>query len=351
MEFSKTDKLLFVVDKDYFPLIFKYKNNHPELNIKVINENGLLDKAGYCFKDDPIPYLIKDKNIEYSKAKKYSQIVRYLRNYRGDKELEKLVDDLKDYLTIDEYGLLELNRYQIYLVELDENEGIKHLLDRLSIKYNLIHLKDLGIDEYDSLKNTNIIHFSNKTAQFSYIFSDIRKRIKDDSSTKEKIKILVKDSNDAFYIDTLAKLFDIDIYSIDQVPVISNPNISKAVSWIHENQSFELEEDNEDIKLLKDIIEKYHLKELADFDYAYLNLTEILSSQKLLIPNGDRGIVVTTSFVLDPDDIIYVTNFEFGSFYKEYADNNVYPDSCLFNNGLTASFNKTALDLRKKRNY
>ena len=351
MVFSKTDKLLFVVDKDYYPLIYKYKNNHPELNIKVINDSGLLDKAGYCFKDDPFPYLIKEKHIEYSKAKKFTQIVRYLRNYQGEKELEQQVIDLKDFLTVDEYGLLELNRYQIYLVELDENEGIKSLLNRLNIKYQLIHLEDLNITRFNSLEHAPIVHFSNKFAQFSFIFSDIKKRISENPDIKEKIKILSKDESDTFYIETLGKLFGVDVYSINQVPVISNPVISKAVSWIYKNQSFELIEDNEDINILKGLIEKYHLRELDDFEYAYLNLMEILSSQNLLIPHGDRGIVITSKFVLDPDDIIYVSNFEYGSFYKEYSDNNVYPDSFLFKTGLTASFNKTALDLRKKRNY
>ena len=351
MEFSKTDKLLFVVDKDYYPLIFKYKNSHPELNIKVINDSGLLDKAGYCFKEDPIPYLIKDKNIEYSKAKKFSQIVRYLREYQGESELEQLVDDLKDYLVVDEYGLLELNRYQIYLIELDENEGIKSLLNRLNVKYQLIHLEDLDIVPFDSLNQAPIIHFSNKFAQFSYIFSDIRKRIKEDPSIKERIKILAKDDSDAFYIATLAKLFDIDTYSINQVPLISNPIVAKAASTIYKTKSFKLGDDNEDIILLKGLIEKYHLSQLDDFEYAYLNLMEILSNQNVSIPNGDRGIVITSKYVLDPDDIIYVTNFEYGSFYKEYADNNVWPDSFLFKNGLTTSFNKTAQDLLKKRNY
>lgn len=349
INFDPKQKLLFVVDKDYYPLILSYKNKHLQLNIKIVNRNGLIDKAGYRFKEDPLPYLIK-KGFEYSKAKRYLNIIKTLRGYQGE-TFQDLLSDLKDYLVIDEYGLLELSRYQIYLLEMDEDNDIKSLLERLSIPYQLLHLSDLEIKETDSLHNSKIVYFSNKFAQIGHIFSDIRQKIKEDVSIKERIKILVKDDADAFYIYTIAKLFDIDVYSIDEVPVLANPSITEAVNRIYQNRSFEGLEDNEDLELLNNLIKQYQLDELDDFDYAYLNLLEILSSQKEHIQHGDRGIVITTSYVLSPDDVWYITNFEYGCFYKEFSDNNVLSDSELRDLGLTTSFNKTALDERKKANF
>ena len=345
-------KILIVVDKDYYPLILNYKNRNPNLNIKVINRNGLIDKAGYRFSKDPLPHLIKEKGIEidYSKAKKYLNIIRCLKG-RDETPLDYLIEDLEDYVTVDDYGLEELSRYQIYLLEMDEDEEIKSLLSNQNISFNLLHLSDLNLTKYDSLQNSNIVHFSNKFSQFSHIFSDIRQKTKDDPNVKEKIKILVKSESDLFYIYTLGKLFGVDIYSIDEVPFLANPNIAKSIKKIFENKSFELEEDGEDFELLKSLIKQYGLDEIDDFDYAYSNLLEILSSQKEYIQHGDKGVVVMTTFTFNPDDIIYVTNFEYGCFYKEYSDNNVLSDSELRDLHLTTSYNKTALDERKKRNF
>ena len=349
MKFDTQKKLMFVVDKDYYPLILKYKNKHPQLNIKVINRQGLIDKVGYRFKEDPLPYLIKN-NIEYSKAKRLLNLVRCLRGYDGP-AFKKEMDLLKDYLTVDEYGLLELSRYQIYLLEMDEDQEIKSLLDRNSISYQDLHLSDLEIGKYDSFENAKIVHFSNKFAQIGHIFSDIRQKIKEDESIKEKIKILVKDDSDVFFIYTLGKFFGVDVYSIDEVPVLSNPAITLEVNKIYENRSFNDLSDSEELQLLTNLIKQYHLDELEDFDYAYLNLLEILSSQKQQIQHGDRGVVITTTYAFNPDDIWYITNFEYGCFYKEYADNNYLSDSELRDLNLTTSFNKTALDERKKINF
>ena len=195
------------------------------------------------------------------------------------------------------------------------------------------------------------MYFSNKFAQIGYIFSDIRQKIKEDESIKERIKILVKDEADAFYIYTIAKLFDIDVYSIDEVPLLARPVITEAVNLIYQNRSFDDLESNEELEPLFNLIKQYHLDELDNFDYAYLNLLEILSSQKEHIQHGDKGIVVTTSYVINPDDVWYVTNFEYGCFYKEYSDSNVLSDSNLRVLKLTTSYCKTALDERKKSNF
>ncbi len=349
MIFDPKEKLLFVIDKDYYPLILDYKNKHPELNIKIINRSNLIDKAGYVFKKDPLPFLIKE-GTEYAKAKRTLNIIRCLRGYQGD-TYHELITQLSDYLDVDEYGLLELSRYRVCLLEMDEDEDAKSLLTRNKIPFQILHLSDLDIQKTDSLNNSKIIYFSNKFAQIGHIFADIRQKIKEDESIKERIKILVKDDADAFYIYTIAKLFGIEVYSIDEVPVIANPAVTEMVNKIYQNRSFKDIEQSEELELLNSLIKQYKIDEIDDFDYAYLNLLEILSSQKQFIQHGDRGVVITTSYCLDSDSIWYITNFEYGCFYKEYSDNNVLSDSQLQELNLTTSFNKTALDERKKLNF
>lgn len=342
-------RVLLVADQDYFPLLFSFKANHPDINLKIISKNSLIDKAGYRFEKDPLPFLIKEKNIEYNKAKKLLNLIKYLRNSPTNLLSEK-VEELKDFLTIDEYGLYELKQFEIYLFEMDEDAGITTLLNNNNISFSFLHFEDLDIKNSDSFEKPNIVYFSNKFAQFSHIFSDIVKKIKEDESIKERIKIIVKDDSDIFYLSTISKLFNLDVYMVNETPVLADPAISKKVKEIYNNKSFEIE-DNDSLLLLKELIEKYQINEIEDFDFAYANLLEILSSQKVETSFGDRGIAITTKYSFNPNDIIYVTNFEYGCFYKESSDNNVIPDYQLREMGLTTSYNKTSLDKRKKFNF
>ena len=355
--FDKTQKLCFVIDEDYYPLIFNFKNKYPELNIKIISTRELVDKAGYRFKDDPIPYLIKDKNIEYLKAKKLTNLIKYCRNMSDDgsdiftysKELEK------DYLTVDEYGLYELNKYELYLFEMDENRGIKTLLNNVGVKYLDLHFDDLGIEEINKfgprITNIHPYYFSGKFAQFTYIFSDIRNRLLKDMSLEKKIKILVKDSNDYFFISSLMKTFGLEFYFMNEKPLSSYPSIKKELERFYLDKKIEVvDTSNEDVQSLNDIINTYHLDEL-DFDWGYMNLVEILSSKMIKEPSNDKGILVTDKYTFKPGDEVYITNFCHGCFYQEYDDKNFYSDAELVKLGLTASYDKTALDERKKYNY
>ena len=348
---SNQNRIILVVDQDYYPLILNFKNSRPHLNIKVINRNQLIDKAGYRFSKDPLPYLIKEKRISYNKAKRYLNLLKLLRESK-DNELNELKENLKDYLTIDEYGIYELEQYDIYLLEMDEDREIQTLLSRHSLDYSLVHLSDLGIEESQTLKEPNIIYFSNKFAQFSHIFSEIRQKIEEDESIKDHIVILCENDNDLFYIYTISSLFNIDVYSLDKVPVLANPFVSRKVNEIYQNKSLKVDNDEDgNYTLLINLIKQYQLDEIDDFEYAYANLLEILSSQKETFPHGDKGILITTRFAFDNKDIIYVTNFRHGCFYQEYSDNNVLPDSALAKMGLLTSYDKTALDERKKLNY
>ena len=82
------NKNIVVADFDYQSVVFRYKNSHPELDIKVINRNELINKISYSFKKDPIPFLIS-KGIGYKKAnfkRRYNELfpLRRLRRCHAD---------------------------------------------------------------------------------------------------------------------------------------------------------------------------------------------------------------------------------------------------------------------------
>lgn len=348
-----TSKIIIISDMDYFPFLFKYKGSHPELNIKLMDRNTLLDTLAYRFKEDPIPYLIRDKGIEYSKAKKYLNLLR-LGIKLEDEKLKSIFDFISPYLIKDEYGLFELQHPPICLFEMDEDRDITYLLKSNGLDYQFLHFEDLEVNINESNKQSKIINFSDKFAQFSYIFAEIRQKLLANPALQNNITVLVKDSSDIFYIHSLAKLFGLETYEVVRTPLKTDPTIAKKIKEIYENKSLEIkEEEKEDssIQALGEVIKKYHLDELTDFDFAYLNLMEILSSQSFDVPQSNKGIIISSTYLFNPDDLIYITNYEFGCFYKEYADNNVISDAELDKLGLTTSYDKTALDERKKRNY
>ena len=225
-------KYLFVIDKDYYPLLFKYKNSHPSENIKIITKQSLLDKLGYRYVKDPIPYLIINKKLNYDKAKKTANLLRLVKGSK-DSPLKELEKELQDYLTIDEYGVVEVSRYEIVLFEMDEDTSYQTLLKNHNLPYTFLHLSDLDIPKTECANNIKVIYFSDKFAQFSHIFSDIRQKLVDDSSIIKRIRILIKDSNDLFYINTLSSLFGIEVYTNNSVPLLSDPKVNRILKQIY----------------------------------------------------------------------------------------------------------------------
>lgn len=347
------DKILIVCEQDYFPFFFAFKKKNPSLNIKIISRSDLLDKVAYRFSKDPIPYLIKEKGIEYSKAKRYVNLLR-LGVHEGNEKLKTLLNDIKECLTVDEYGLYELKGCHLFLFEMDEDKDVTSLLNKKDISFEHLHFEDLDEQECDEFLNPKIIYFSDKFAQFCHIFSEIREKLLSDPSLQHRIEILVKDYNDIFYIQSLSRLFNIDVFANIRSPLRSDPIISKKINDIYLNRFFSFSEDelrDENIKLLYDLIKKYRIDEIEDFDFAYLNISEILNSQMYDTPLSEKGIAISSTYLFDPNALIYITNFEQGSFYKEYADNNVLSDGELSALGLSTSYDKTKLDERKKKNF
>ncbi len=343
--------LIVCKNYSYYPFLFKFKNTHPEFDIKIIDRNSLIDKVSYRFKKDPIPYLMVEESIEYSKAKKYVELLRVCDASKNEK-LNNLMSHLSnnDYLTKDEYGLFELKQYEnIYLFNMSNDNEVINLLSRNDITVKCISFSDL---EIEGNKWPEIIYFQNKFLQYFYIFSDIRRLIEEKPECKDNITLLI-DDGDEFHVQVVADIFDIPYYTNLSRSLITEPKIKEKLGMFlaNKNFDFEYEESDEALSTLSSLINKYRLKEIKEFDEAYSNLLEIVSSFNISEVTNKSGIAVTSKFNFDPNQIIYVTNFRHGSFYKEFSDSNVLTDKELEEVGANPSYVLTKLDKEAKLGY
>lgn len=354
------NKTLIIADRCYHPILFKLKNERPEFDIKIITRSELIDKLSFKFVKDPLPYLIVDLHEEYSKAKKYMELLR-ASDISMNIKLTNYYNHLKDngYIGVDGLGLYELKRFDnILLFNIKEDQEIKSLLTRKGFKYQDLSFIDLYDEEYIANQTTSlkdkVAVFDNKFLQFFYIFSDIKKRITDNDSIKNNINIQISDgSADLYYLKLCAKIFGIDVYINVQEPLISERVVKSQIEQIYKNKSldFAIDEENKYLTLLDNLINKYRLKELSNFDEAYSNLLEIVNSVLISSPLSNKGITATSKINFIPDTINYVTNFQHEDFYKEFTDDNVLTDAELEIVQSNPSYIKTLLDKDKKKAF
>ena len=141
------NKNIIVADFDYQSALFLFKNAHPELDIKIISRNDLINKISYSFLKDPIPFLLNE-GIGYKKAKKYLDIL-LTADASKNEELNNLFNklDKEGYLVKDEYGAYELKDSHIYLFEMEEDTAIMELLKRNNFQYQSLSLEDLDLKQ------------------------------------------------------------------------------------------------------------------------------------------------------------------------------------------------------------
>ncbi|MBO6261315.1 MAG: PD-(D/E)XK nuclease family protein [Bacilli bacterium] len=346
------NKNIIVADFDYQSALFLFKNAHPELDIKIISRNDLINKISYSFLKDPIPYLI-NKGIGYKKAKKYLDIL-LTADHTKNEELNKLFNELNEagYLVKDEYGAYELKDSHIYLFEMEQDTAIMELLKRNNLEFQSLRLEGLELVKNNAYISPNIIYFENKFTQFFYIFSWIRDKTIDNVSQKHRI--IINGDEDIFYVKIMSDIFNLPICYVEERPLLSVKSVKAKINEIYRNKSFNFNEEelvDQDIKVLKELIEYYELDKKDDFAFSYANLLEIVASKNTRIPNGNGGVVITNKFVFDPTFYTYVTNFNSDAFYKVFSDDNVLPDAILKEIGYNTSYNKTAMDRRKKKNF
>lgn len=348
------EKTLIVADKDYDAVLFSYKNSHPSSSIKIIHPDEFASLLSFSYELDPIPFLIK-LGYDYDRAKKAMKalLVGEIAKNQKLKELYKALNDAC-YLKKDPYGKYELSQADLCFFELNEDIELHALAKRNNIPYRDLSVSDLSITMRfnEDSSHPPLFSFKNKFQQFSYIYSDIRRRLLNGEDAN-KIRIHVQNESDLFYVSLCSCLFGVESFMAVSRPFISDPIVSKKIQEIHAKKAFVfLEEEKKDPSILKlaELVDYYGLASLP-FDAAYASLLEALSSLANVVPTSDRGVMVCADSLIDMDSLTYVTDFVDGSFYKTYEDNHILSDEDLLSASINPSYVLTSLDRRKKLNY
>ena len=346
VELLNNSKYLIIARNEYHSLVYSLKDTKPFLDFSLITPSQTYDIFNFKVKKEAITYLLKKEKDDYLSIKSKLKLIN-IADLNKDKELLSLYKELKENNLIEEDELFKYSLFdtEILIVEEKENYELNSFLDRNNIKYKHISLDSLGIK-----KNNNELKpllFDSKLHQYLFIFSDIRKKIIKDKVNPNNISILSNDESDLYYLNLCSSLFNIDVDITTLSPLRSNSDISEFISTSFNNKEFDIS----DIKneYLIEIFNKYELNELKDFSFAYLNLLEIIQEYKIKYENK-KGIKVTDSFNIT-SDIVYITNFQYDVFYKNYQNTTSYKESDLLNLGLNPSYIKTKLDSIFKYNY
>lgn len=348
-------KQIIVADAIYKALLFKYKSKHPDDFFKIVTPNDFVSLISFSYKKDPIVYLMSE-GYSYSESKEISKILRIADVNKSD-GLRKLYDELsqKDFISYDKYGKYEAVNSDILFLELEDDFELHNLAKRNQIKIKDITLEDLDLEiRFDERKEEcpQLLFFKNKFQQFSYIFSDIRKKIINGEEA-DSFKIHIKDEGDLYYVSLFSDIFHLDSCILASRRYASNPKVASKLRTIYSSKdfSFSLEESNdESLKPLKETIEHYHLEDFP-FDFAYSSLQEIIATLGETEALSKTGIRIFNDFMIEDDTNVYVTDFVDGSFYKVFDDNGFFSDEILLKIGANPSYIKTKIDRKKKLNY
>lgn len=358
MELNQENKYCIISEKCYQPVLYSFKKRNPLLDIQIITKSDLLDMLSFSYQKDPIEYLLKKEKYDYSSCKKLLSILR-IGEFEQIEEYKTIFEELSEngFIKKNALGPYQIRQRKILLFEEDEDYEITEFLKRNKLSFTFLHFSDLGRKPfYLPEKQPLIFEFDNKFQQFFYLFTDIRQRILKEESLRNNITILLKDDKDIFYVNFFSQLFHIDCFTNLQLPLISSKEVSTLTSLFFQKKSFHYEgevQKNSPSEALFEIIRQYDLEHL-DFSFAYSSLMEILSSKKINYIYHDRGINLSNNlfFEAEPEtQLIYVTDFQYDIFYKEFDDNNLLPDDLLLKLKVNPSYIKTQLERRQKENF
>ncbi len=359
MKLIEGKKYLIITRREYTPILFSHKNKHPGLNLKFMTKQDFASMVSFSFIKDPIPELIKH-DIDYSRAKKYVHLFLF-GDIQKNPEVEKIYNFIpKDYIGYDDYGRIELDRYdEIIFFEMENDLELRSLAARKEVKYTLAKFQDLYFEDelIQPILDENrvlITNFKNKFMQFFYIFGNMRKLLLEYPVVQNKLVIVCDGGADLFYINYCSQLFGVDVMLVTKRKMITIDSIRNKVRNIFNSKSFEFTEEeleNSDLVQLHDLIENYGLNKLSNFEFAYSCLTEIINSKSFNQIDSRKGITVTDDFSVCNDNINYVTNFQHDTFYKIYSDNDVLSDKELEEISINTSYVKTKIDKRFKYNF
>ncbi len=357
MNITDLHNSIIVSDRDYFSLLYQKKNEYPSLSFKLMDTSEVIDSLSFAYKEDPLPYLVYEKKMDYSTAKKYMKLLRVADRSKSEK-LTELYNDLHErFLEEDDLADITFKDKKIYLLEMQEDKEIHALFNRKHLSTIDIELKDLDIfplhDEVSLKNDVPIYYFPNRFQQYFYLFSELRKEYLLDEKKKKTIKVLISDEKEEFYIRSVSKLFSLTMGYNPSLTYLSVTAVKDKIRNIYDTKSFDFTEEEKKIPELVslfEVIDKYHLASL-DFDFAYSNLLEIVSSMKVKAEEGDFDNIFTTCFDFDKNKEIYVMDFTYDTFYKEYQNKSVFSDEQLKELSCNTSYENTLLDKRKKKNY
>lgn len=367
---EKEDKIvienhsMIVAESDYLPLLFRMKNDHPSLDVKIVERRDFLNRIGRRYSKDPLPFLLKEGGKikegmqEYDKAKQWAAYI-LTSDITVNPTVHELYEILNDkgYITEDKVGLLSVKNHHLYLFEMDEDHEVKSLSRRRGLEFKTLHLSDLDLPSKEVEKNVPAVYyFPNKLYQYFYIFADIRKKLNENKAYKADDIAIHAESGDAdFYSVRLAsRIFNIPVLFRLRSPLSIEVKVQNKMAEIYKTGDYSFNEEelqDSGLKALADIVENYKLDEIEDKLMAYTDLLEIASSQQVLTNQSRRGVTLTDSFAFVPGRKNYITDFNYESFYKHYADKTVLDDEELWKIGQNPSYCRTALDRRKKLNY
>ena len=352
MLLEKEKDYLIALKSEYKKAVIDYKKKNPHLKIKTIFKRELISMLSFSYDKNTIKEMMI-LGYDYNSAKYYLDVL-CKSDFTENKKLYEIYNLIKDHLIFDSYGLYELKNKDIVLFEEEKDDiEIKRLLNINNLSFSHLTLDDLNIEKKESILAENNCLFKTKFDQYLFIFSDIKKRIKENEEIKDKLTILIDNEDDMYYIEIFSSLFNIPVFLKKNLSLLSktslkdNFTIKKDLSNILDKKDFHLDKIDPSLKAL---IDDYQLDKI-DFDLAYTSLLEIINENCLSVSNGDRGIAVTDSFSFNSDCYYYVTNFCFNSFYKNYQDNELLSDEQKELITSLTSYQKTKLDRTFKLNF
>ena len=141
------NKSIIITDKAYFKKVFLYRNKYAKSDIKIYTKADIVDKLSFIYVKDPIPFLINNMHIEYSKAKCYANILR-LADYNKNNYLLDMYNKLYEngFIKDNDLSSIEFRDYKIYILELKEDVELKNVLKRNNYEYTDISFNYLKIN-------------------------------------------------------------------------------------------------------------------------------------------------------------------------------------------------------------
>ena len=232
---------ILILDRDYFPLLYRFRAQHPEVFFRLFSPEDIRSRLGVNFASSPLPALMK-QGLDYDGAKKWMRILSFgvAGNHPKAKELFDAIPS--ELIRVDELGEFELSKAPLYLVELHEDVEVHALLKRHGLSAKDIGLTDLGIHPVTNLHGLKVTLFQNKYEQFDAVFSSLRERFidarKDDGEVRaDDVRLYVQGEGDAFYLDLIGKAFGIPVMMDVATPLYAEEGVSALCDALYEREA------------------------------------------------------------------------------------------------------------------